>query len=75
MGFGSSRMGVADHGEGPVLRSCCGSGERLNIELHWPAGRSGGRWNGKSTADAVREGHADTLSVAAPQGFFRRPDR
>ena len=40
---------------------CCGWGERLNIELDWPADRSGGRWNGKSTTDAFREGHADTL--------------
>jgi DNA polymerase-3 subunit epsilon len=35
---------------------CWGWGERLSIELDWPADRFGERWSGKSTTDAVWEG-------------------
>src|SRR5215831_18992555 len=35
---------------------CWAWGECLNIELDWPADRSGGRWSGKPTTDASGRG-------------------
>jgi hypothetical protein len=40
---------------------CCSWGERLGISLDRAADRPGRRWNGVMTADAVREGHNDTV--------------
>jgi hypothetical protein len=45
-GAGSSHIGLADHGEGPVFRSMLALGERLGIAFECAPDRSEGRWSG-----------------------------
>ena len=58
---GSSCMGVAVHGEGPVLGSTLVLGRAFSIAMNGAADRSEGRWSSAMKADIVRAGQNDKL--------------
>jgi hypothetical protein len=67
VGAGSSDMGAAYHGEGPVLGSMQGLGRTSRYRNEGPADRAGRRWSGVMNLDIVCFGRAEQYAyVAAP---------
>jgi hypothetical protein len=60
-GAGSSRMGVAHHGERSVFGSMLVLGRTSGIALEGAADRSGRCWSGAMKLDIVSDGQNDTL--------------